>query len=94
MLPSDLASKVFGIIRGGRAKTKALNPTLASTTQFGMQLHFVSREAIDVNKTQTIWHSYNNNFQTVISSPKEAPMLWPFGDHEVLKPSDQQFDLI
>lgn len=33
-----------GIIRGEELKDKALNPTLATAQQFGMQLHFVSRE--------------------------------------------------
>ncbi|WP_174560858.1 1-aminocyclopropane-1-carboxylate deaminase/D-cysteine desulfhydrase [Acinetobacter bouvetii] len=33
-----------GIIRGEELKVKALNHTLATAQQFGMQLHFVSRE--------------------------------------------------
>jgi 1-aminocyclopropane-1-carboxylate deaminase len=33
-----------GIIRGEELKDKALNRTLATAQQFGMQLHFVSRE--------------------------------------------------
>ncbi|WP_445117022.1 1-aminocyclopropane-1-carboxylate deaminase/D-cysteine desulfhydrase [Acinetobacter sp. WZC-1] len=33
-----------GVIRGEELATKALNPTLATARQFGMQLHFVSRE--------------------------------------------------
>ena len=36
--------KSVGIIRGEELASKALNPTLATAQQFGMQLHFVSRE--------------------------------------------------
>ncbi|WP_425917999.1 1-aminocyclopropane-1-carboxylate deaminase/D-cysteine desulfhydrase [Acinetobacter sp. TSRC1-2] len=36
--------KSIGIIRGEELATKPLNPTLATAQQFGMQLHFVSRE--------------------------------------------------
>ncbi len=34
----------IGIIRGEELKDQALNPTLATAQQLGMQLHFVSRE--------------------------------------------------
>ncbi|OTG74049.1 1-aminocyclopropane-1-carboxylate deaminase [Acinetobacter sp. ANC 4169] len=36
--------KSVGIIRGEELASKALNPTLATAQQFGMQLHFVSRQ--------------------------------------------------
>ena len=36
--------KSVGIIRGEELAAKALNPTLVTAQQFGMQLHFVSRE--------------------------------------------------
>ena len=36
--------KSVGIIRGEELASKTLNPTLATAQQFGMQLHFVSRE--------------------------------------------------
>ncbi|WP_407303966.1 1-aminocyclopropane-1-carboxylate deaminase/D-cysteine desulfhydrase [Acinetobacter sp.] len=36
--------KSVGIIRGEELASKALNPTLATAQQFGMQLHFISRE--------------------------------------------------
>ena len=85
----------IGIIRGEELKTKALNPTLASATQFGMQLHFVSREDYRRKQNPNYLAQLQQQFPDCYIIPEGGTNdLAIRGCTEILKPSDQQFDLI
>lgn len=84
-----------GIIRGEELAHQPLNPTLALVQQFGMQLHFVSREEYQ--------HKQDANYLQALAQKFPAPYIIPEGGtnalairgcQEILKDSDAQFDVI
>lgn len=84
-----------GIIRGEELKHKPLNPTLATASQLGMQLHFVSREEYRLKQSPDYLAQLQQQFPEHYIIPEggtnQSAIL---GCTEILKPDDQQFDLI
>lgn len=84
-----------GIIRGEELKHKPLNPTLATASQLGMQLHFVSREEYRLKQSPDYLAQLQQQFPEHYIIPEggtnQSAIL---GCTEILKPGDQQFDLI
>jgi len=84
-----------GIIRGEELKHKPLNPTLATASQLGMQVHFVSREEYRLKQSPDYLAQLQQQFPEHYIIPEGGTnQLAILGCTEILKPDDQQFDLI
>jgi len=84
-----------GIIRGEELAHQPLNPTLALAQQFGMQLHFVSREEYRLKQDANYLEALVQNFPAhYIISEGGTNALAIRGCQEILKDSDAQFDVI
>lgn len=84
-----------GIIRGEELQYKTLNATLKTAQDFGMQLHFVSRE--DYRRKQDI--AFQAHLQAEFPEHYIIPeggtnALAIQGCQEILKDTDRQFDVI
>ena len=84
-----------GIIRGEELKDKALNPTLKMAQDFGMQLHFVSREDYRQKQQPAFLTELQQQFPDHYVIPEGGTNTLAIqGCQEILKPEDEQFDLI
>lgn len=84
-----------GIIRGEELAHQPLNPSLALAQQFGMQLHFVSREEYRLKQDANYLEALVQNFPAhYIISEGGTNALAIRGCQEILKDSDAQFDVI
>ncbi|KGT48272.1 1-aminocyclopropane-1-carboxylate deaminase/D-cysteine desulfhydrase [Acinetobacter sp. HR7] len=84
-----------GIIRGEELKDKPLNPTLQTAQDFGMQLHFVSREEYGHKQKPEFLVELQQQFPDHYVIPEGGTNdLAIQGCKEILKPADTQFDVI
>ena len=88
--------KSVGIIRGEELASKALNPTLATAQQFGMQLHFVSREQYRLKDQPEYIAALNQQFPEHFIIPEGGTNpLAIQGCKEILNTDDlQNYDVI
>ncbi|WP_347456576.1 pyridoxal-phosphate dependent enzyme [Acinetobacter thermotolerans] len=84
-----------GIIRGEELKDKPLNPTLQIAQDFGMQLHFVSREEYRHKQKPEFLAELQQQFPDHYVIPEGGTnSLAIQGCKEILKPTDAEFDVI
>ncbi|WP_347455938.1 pyridoxal-phosphate dependent enzyme [Acinetobacter sp. ANC 7454] len=84
-----------GIIRGEELKNKSFNPTLQTAQDFGMQLHFVSREDYRRKQHPEFLAELQQQFPEHYVIPEGGTnSLAIRGCKEILKPVDTQFDVI
>ncbi|ATO19719.1 1-aminocyclopropane-1-carboxylate deaminase [Acinetobacter sp. LoGeW2-3] len=84
-----------GIIRGEELKDKPLNATLKTAQDFGMQLHFVSREDYRRKQQFEFLAELQQQFPDHYVIPEGGTNTFAIqGCQEILKPDDEQFDLI
>lgn len=84
-----------GIIRGEELKDKPLNPTLQTAQDFGMQLHFVSREDYRRKQQPEFLAALQQQFPDHFVIPEGGTNdLAIQGCKEIFKPVDTQFDVI
>ena len=88
--------KSVGIIRGEELAEKALNSTLATAQQFGMQLHFVSREQYRLKDQPEYLAALNQQFPEHFIIPEGGTNpLAIQGCKEILNTKDlQNYDVI
>lgn len=85
----------IGIIRGEELKEKPLNPTLKTAQDFGMQLHFVSREDYRRKQQPDFLAELQQQFPDHYVIPEGGTNTLAIqGCQEILKPEDRQFDVI
>lgn len=85
----------IGIIRGEELKSKALNHTLKTAKDLGMQLHFVSREEYRRKQQPDFIAELEQQFPQAYIIPEGGKNQFAIqGCKEILKPSDAVFDLI
>jgi len=85
----------IGIIRGEELKSKALNHTLKTAQDLGMQLHFVSREEYRYKQQPDFIAELEQQFPQAYIIPEGGTNQFAIqGCKEILKPSDAVFDLI
>ncbi|WP_347453033.1 pyridoxal-phosphate dependent enzyme [Acinetobacter thermotolerans] len=84
-----------GIIRGEELKNKSFNPTLQTAQDFGMQLHFVSREDYRRKQHPEFLAELQQQFPEHYVIPEGGTnSLAIRGCKEILKPTDAEFDVI
>lgn len=84
-----------GIIRGEELKDKPLNPTLQTAQDFGMQLHFVSREEYRHKQKPEFLVELQQQFPDHYVIPEGGTNdLAIQGCKEILKLTDAEFDVI
>ena len=84
-----------GVIRGEELADRPLNPTLATAQQFGMQLHFVSRDEYRRKQQPEYLAELARQFPEHYVIPEGGTNALAIqGCQEILKDSDAQFDVI
>ncbi|OTG93131.1 1-aminocyclopropane-1-carboxylate deaminase/D-cysteine desulfhydrase [Acinetobacter sp. ANC 3832] len=85
-----------GIIRGEELKEKPFNTTLKTAEQFGMQLHFVSRENYRLKDTSDFLDKLNADYPASYVIPEGGTNALAIqGCKEILTQEDQQnYDVI
>ena len=87
--------KSVGVIRGEELADRPLNPTLATAQQFGMQLHFVSRDEYRRKQRPEYLAELARHFPEHYVIPEGGTNALAIrGCQEILKDSDAQFDVI
>ena len=88
--------KSVGVIRGEELAAKALNSTLATAQQFGMQLHFVSREQYRLKDQPEYLAALNQQFPEHFIIPEGGTNSIAIqGCKEILNTDDlQNYDVI
>lgn len=85
----------IGMIRGEELQFKALNHTLRTAQQYGMQFIFVSREEYRQKSEETYLTGLNATFPHYYIIPEGGTNALAIqGCKEILTSTDQQFDLI
>ena len=84
-----------GVIRGEELADRPLNPTLATAQQFGMKLHFVSRDEYRRKQRPEYLAELARHFPEHYVIPEGGTNALAIqGCQEILKDSDAQFDVI
>ncbi len=84
-----------GVIRGEELADRPLNPTLATAQQFGMQLHFVSRDEYRRKQQPEYLAELARQFPEHYVIPEGGTNALAIrGCQEILKDNDVQFDVI
>ena len=84
-----------GVIRGEELADRPLNPTLATAQQFGMKLHFVSRDEYRRKQQPEYLAELARQFPEHYVIPEGGTNALAIqGCQEILKDSDAQFDVI
>lgn len=84
-----------GVIRGEELADRPLNPTLATAQEFGMQLHFVSRDEYRRKQQPEYLAELARQFPEHYVIPEGGTNALAIqGCQEILKDSDAQFDVI
>ena len=84
-----------GVIRGEELADRPLNPTLATAQEFGMQLHFVSRDEYRRKQQPEYLAELAQQFPEHYIIPEGGTNALAIqGCQEILKDSDAQFDVI
>ena len=84
-----------GVIRGEELADRPLNPTLATAQEFGMQLHFVSRDEYRRKQRPEYLAELARHFPEHYVIPEGGTNALAIqGCQEILKDSDAQFDVI
>lgn len=84
-----------GVIRGEELADRPLNPTLATAQEFGMQLHFVSRDEYRRKQQPEYLAELARQFPEHYLIPEGGTNTLAIqGCQEILKDSDAQFDVI
>ena len=84
-----------GVIRGEELADRPLNPTLATAQQFGMKLHFVSRDEYRRKQRPEYLAELARQFPEHYVIPEGGTNALAIqGCQEILKDSDAQFDVI
>ena len=87
--------KSVGVIRGEELADRPLNPTLATAQQFGMKLHFVSRDEYRRKQRPEYLAELARHFPEHYVIPEGGTNALAIqGCQEILKDSDAQFDVI
>ena len=87
--------KSVGVIRGEELADRPLNPTLATAQEFGMQLHFVSRDEYRRKQQPEYLAELARQFPEHYVIPEGGTNALAIqGCQEILKDSDAQFDVI
>ena len=87
--------KSVGVIRGEELADRPLNPTLATAQEFGMQLHFVSRDEYRRKQRPEYLAELARHFPEHYVIPEGGTNALAIqGCQEILKDSDAQFDVI
>ena len=87
--------KSVGVIRGEELADRPLNPTLATAQEFGMQLHFVSRDEYRRKQQPEYLAELARHFPEHYVIPEGGTNALAIqGCQEILKDSDAQFDVI
>ena len=87
--------KSVGVIRGEELADRPLNPTLATAQQFGMKLHFVSRDEYRRKQQPEYLAELARQFPEHYVIPEGGTNALAIqGCQEILKDSDAQFDVI
>jgi len=84
-----------GVIRGEELADRPLNPTLATAQEFGMQLHFVSRDEYRRKQQPEYLAELARQFPEHYVIPEGGTNALAIqGCQEILKDGDAQFDVI
>ncbi|RDC53389.1 1-aminocyclopropane-1-carboxylate deaminase/D-cysteine desulfhydrase [Acinetobacter sp. RIT592] len=84
-----------GVIRGEELADRPLNPTLATAQEFGMQLHFVSRDEYRRKQQPEYLAELARQFPNHYIIPEGGTNALAIqGCQEILKENDAQFDVI
>jgi len=84
-----------GVIRGEELADRPLNPTLATAQQFGMQLHFVSRDEYRRKQRPEYLAELARHFPEHYVIPEGGTNALAIrGWQEILKENDAKFDVI
>ena len=84
-----------GVIRGEELADRPLNPTLATAQEFGMQLHFVSRDEYRRKQQPEYLAELARQFPNHYIIPEGGTNALAIqGCQEILKDGDAQFDVI
>ncbi|MBB6362200.1 MULTISPECIES: 1-aminocyclopropane-1-carboxylate deaminase/D-cysteine desulfhydrase [Acinetobacter] len=84
-----------GVIRGEELADRPLNPTLATAQQFGMQLHFVSRDEYRRKQRPEYLAELARHFPEHYVIPEGGTNALAIrGCQEILKENDAKFDVI
>jgi D-cysteine desulfhydrase len=87
--------KSVGVIRGEELADRPLNPTLATAQQFGMQLHFVSRDEYRRKQRPEYLAELARHFPEHYVIPEGGTNALAIrGCQEILKENDAKFDVI
>lgn len=87
--------KSVGVIRGEELADRRLNPTLATAQQFGMQLHFVSRDEYRRKQRPEYLAELARHFPEHYVIPEGGTNALAIrGCQEILKENDAKFDVI